>query len=64
MSPQLELLDNLIQAAEKGHPEAVKLLREIVVAAAEAAPAEDLILLAKELLEIGKIAVPLEAPKP
>jgi len=56
MSPQVELLNNLIEEIRAGSAEPIPLLREICREAADKAPVPDLITMARCLVHIGQQA--------
>jgi hypothetical protein len=53
MSEQVEFLKNLVTSAQAGSDGAVTMLRQICVAAAEAAPVYDLIAIGQCLCHLG-----------
>lgn len=63
MSPQVEFLKNLIASARTGEEVALKLLRDVCLAAVRAAPAHDLITIADCLFHIGLEATRTESQR-
>lgn len=53
---QMEFLQNLIESAKAGTPEAIDLLRDVVRRAADSAPADDLIQIAQGLYDMRAAA--------
>lgn len=63
MSPEVELLKNVIELSKKGNEDAATLLRQICISAMEKSPLNDLVYIGECLCRIGEEATRVEASR-